>query len=259
MRNPAIQILTGQIQPGSIVLNETIPSLSIGRTLVVTVLSAPKAGRVLVSMFGKRLHVETTMPLHKGQVINLRVHALTPRIVLKPVDSGAASQSAGVRDLGGAVGGLVGSFGEKPVESFLFQEIFKNLFSQPGQDAAQSQIAAPLIEQILQYPQACAFLFIPLADYDSRGSAKVWAERDEDGYVLNFEIETDRLGSLECTARMDQGIDVEIRASSPETAEFLSRYVHELKESLQPFGVRYIRISHTTLKDRPSRGVDVLV
>lgn len=254
-----MQILPGQVQSGSIVLNENLPALFIGRTLVVTVLSAPKSGRVLVSMFGKRLLVDTTMALHKGQVINLKVHALNPRVVLKPADPGAEVQSTTLRDMGNAVCRLVGSYGEKQIDSFLFQEIIRELSSHPGKDTPQAHIAASLIEQVLQHPQALAHLLIPLVDRDSRGSAKVTVERDEEAYILNFGIETDRLGSLECTARVDQGIDVEIRTPSEDTAGYLGEHIHELKASLEHFGVRYIKISQTVLTEQLPKGVDVLV
>ena len=259
MHNLAMQILAGQILPDSIVLSGKTPSLTIGKTLVVTVLSTPKAGRVLVSMFGKHVQVETTMALHKGQVINLKVHALSPRIVLKPAGPGADTPEGGWKDAGSVVGRLAGSLGEKPVEAFLLQEILGRLASQSGGDASRNRAIASLIEQVLQYPQALAFLFIPLVDDGSQGCARVWIERDEDAYALQFRIETDHLGSLECTARMDQAIDVEIRTPLPETADLLNRHVHELEQSLEPFGVRHVGICLATLREGPHKGVDVLV
>ena len=257
--NLPMQILAGQIRPDSIVLSGKIPSLTIGKTLVVTVLSTPKAGRVLVSLFGKHIQVETTMALHKGQVLNLKVHALSPRIVLKPAGTGSDTPEDGWRNAGSVVSRLAGSFGEKPVEAFLVQEILGRLTSQTRGDASQNRAIASLIEQVLQYPQALAFLFIPLVDDDSQGSAKVWIERDGDAYALQFRIETDHLGSLECTARVDQAIDVEIRTPLPETADYLNRHVHELEQSLEPFGVRHVGISLATLREGQLKGVDVLV
>lgn len=53
-----------------------------GRQVVATVLSTPKDGLVTVSMFGRRFLVETTLDLFKDQVLNLRVHATTPRVIL---------------------------------------------------------------------------------------------------------------------------------------------------------------------------------
>ena len=157
-----MQILPGHLQSGSIVLNENIPTLSIGRTLVATVLSAPKSGQVLVSMFGRRIMVETTMALHRGQVLNLKVHALSPRIVLKLADSGIEGQSPSLRNLGNALSRLVGSFGDKPIESFLLQEIVRRLPSRPGNDAGKAEIVAALAEQLTQHPEAlasCSFLW----------------------------------------------------------------------------------------------------
>ena len=254
-----MQILPGHLQSGSIVLNENIPTLSIGRTLVATVLSAPKSGQVLVSMFGRRIMVETTMALHRGQVLNLKVHALSPRIVLKLADSGIEGQSPSLRNLGNALSRLVGSFGDKPIESFLLQEIVRRLPSRPGNDAGQAEIVAALAEQMTQHPEALAFLLIPLVDEESGGSAKVSVERDGDAYVLHFGIDTDRLGSLECTARMDRGVEVEIMTPSEDTADFLNGHLHELEAGLEPFGVRYVRVARTALKDHLLKGVDVLV
>jgi len=259
MHNPGMQILAGQIRPDSIVLSGKIPSLTIGKTLVVTVLSAPKSGRVLVSMFGKHIRVETTMALHKGQVLNLKVHALSPRIVLKPAGAGADTPEGGWRDAGSVMGRLAGSLGEKPVEAFLIQEILGRLFSQARGDASRNQAMASLIEQVLEYPQALAFLFIPLVGDGSQGSARVWIERDGGAYALQFRIETDHLGSLECTARVDQAIDIEIRTPLPETADLLNLHVHELQQSLEPFGVRHVGICLATLREGPLQGVDVLV
>jgi len=259
MHNLEMQILAGQLRPDSIVLSGKIPSLTIGKTLVVTVLSTPKAGRVLVSMFGKHIQVETTMALHKGQVLNLKVHALSPRIVLKPAGTGADSPEGALKDAGSVVSRLAGSFGEKPVEAFLIQEILGRLTSQPKGDASRKQTIASLIEQVLQHPQALAFLFVPLVNDGSQGSARIWIERDEDAYTLQFRIETDHLGSLECTARVDQAIDVEIRTPLPETADLLNRHVHELEQSLEPFGVRHVGVSLAVLREGPLQGVDVLV
>jgi len=258
MPSTLIQVL-GQIQPGSIILDEPIPTLSIGRTILATVLSTPKDGRVLVSMFGRRLLVDTTLALTKGQVLTFKVHALSPRIVLKPHDIQAGNQGQGIRDLGAVVGRLVGGFGEKPLEAFRLQEVLEHLSQAPERDAQAARVLSQLVEQALQYPQASTFLFVPLLDGDAQGSARVWAERDGEGYLLRFAVETNRLGSLECIARLDQGVDVEIRASSQETVDFLAACIGELREGLEPLGVRYIRISHATIKDQPVRGVDVLV
>jgi hypothetical protein len=57
----------------------------VGRQVVATVLANPKDGLVLVSMFGRQLLVETTLNLTKDQVLNLRVHATSPKVVMKPL------------------------------------------------------------------------------------------------------------------------------------------------------------------------------
>jgi hypothetical protein len=256
-----MQINPAQARSGSIVLEENIPSVSIGRTVIATVLSAPKGGFVLVSMFGKRLLVETTMPLQKGQVLNLKVQAVTPKIVLKPSQPDMPEQSSPLRDLSSGLSRIVGNFGEKPISSFLVQETIRQLSSQGDQDAQSAQFVTALFDQIYQYPQAFAYLFIPLVGEDSGSRAQVSIEHDENAYTVNLDIETENLGSIECRARMDKDkmIDVEIKTPSGEVADFLRSRLSELRESLEPLGIRSLEVLRSALRKQSAKEVDVLV
>ncbi len=254
--NPAVFL------SGKITLSESIPSISLGRSVIATVLAAPKDGTVLVSMFGKRLLVETTMPLEKGQVLNLKVHAVSPRIILKPMEAEAAVRTTSLlKDLGSAISELVGKHSEKPMKSFLIQEIIRQLTSPNAQDAPAAQFVTSLVDQVLQYPQALAYLFVPLVDDQSRAAAQVSIEREGDAYILNFDIETDNIGNIECRARLDheRGIDVEIRTLSEEIASFLKAHVQELKNSLDMMNVRSVEVLHTRLRRTLQKEVNVLV
>lgn len=256
-----MQITAAQLKPGTIVLSQSIPSLSVGRTVVATVLSMPKDGSVLVSMFGQRVLVDTTIPLEKGQVLNLKVHAVSPKVVLKPVQLEADQQAAApLKDLGSLLGTIVGKPGEKELSSFLLKEIATQL-STSGQDAASAQLVKSFVDQVYTYPNAIAHLLIPIVDNESRGAARVSIEREGGAYVLNFDMETDQLGSLACTVRMEEGrgMDVEIRTPSDETAAFLRTGLLELKEGLEPFGVRSIEVVRGRVKALAAREVNVLV
>lgn len=257
-----MQINPAQVRSGSIVLEGNIPSVSIGRTVIATVLSAPKGGSVLVSMFGKRLLVETTMPLEKGQVLNLKVHSVSPKIILRPSpQADLPEQNAPLKDLSNALGQIVGGFGDKPISSFLVQETVKQLLSQGDQDLQSVQFVMALLEQIYQYPQAIAYLFIPLVGDDSGSRAQVSVGRDEDAYTVNLDIETENLGSIECRARMDKDkmIDVEIRTPSGDVAAFLGSRLSELRQGLEPLGIRSLEVIRSALRKQSPKEVDVLV
>lgn len=257
-----MHITPAHLRAGSIVLSESLPSMSIGRIVIATVLSAPKDGSVLVSIFGKRLLVETTIPMEQGQVLNLKVHAVSPKVILKPIPVDTAQMiTSSLKDIGAILAGMVGKAGEKDLGSFLVQEITRQLSSPSGQDASAAPVVNAIIDQITQYPNAIAYLLIPLVDNDSRGAARVSIEKEENAYVLNFDMETEYLGNLACTARMykDKGMDVEIRTPSEETAEFLRANIYELKASLQPFGVRSIGVMRGAVRALASKEVNVLV
>ena len=253
-----MQIVPGQFSSGSIIVNEKIPSLSVGRLLVATVLSRPKGGNVLVSLFGRKTLVETTIPLHKGQVLNLKIHAVSPRIILKPVQPSPGSQTVmkGIKNL---VEDLVGTFGKTPVKSFTAEEILQTFTKHSLQEPAFAQFVSTLMDQINLHPQALAYLFIPLVQEDSHSHARISIEKQDQAYIIHFEINTDHLGQMECTARLDDAIDVEIRTSSQETADFIQEHIYELYTGLEPLGVRSCEVVLKHLGGEGSPGVDVLV
>lgn len=257
-----MQINPALARSGSIVLEGNIPTVSIGRTVVATVLSVSKGGSALVSMFGKRLLVETTMPLEKGQVLNLKVHSVSPKIVLRPSPQpDLLERSAPLKDLSKALSQIVGKFGEKPISSFLAQETIRQLSSQGDQDSQSVPFVTALLDQIYQYPQAIAYLFIPLVGEDSGSRAQVSIEHDENAYTVNLDIETENLGSIECRARMDKDkmIDIEIRTPSGEVADLLRSGLVELRESLDPLGIRSLEVLRSALRKQAPKEVDVLV
>lgn len=253
-----MHLAPGKISTGSIIVNDKISSLNIGRTLIATVLSNPKGSHILVSLFGKKVLVETTIPLQKGQVLNLKVHAVSPRIILKPAEH-AQDQTASLKGLRNLVERYIGTFGKASVKSFTLAEIFKTLTNKSFQDSGMPQFVSLLLEHINMHPQALAYLFIPLVEKDSQSHARVCIEKDDDAYIIHFEISMEKLGAIECMARLDDKIDVEIRTPSEETAGFLKKYIHELKKSLEPMGVRTCEVVFKRLSKTGSGGVDVLV
>jgi hypothetical protein len=253
-----MQIVPGKINAGSIIVNDKIPSLNVGRTLIATVLSNPRGSHILVSLFGRKVLVETTIPLQKGQVLNLKVHAISPRIILKPAEH-AQDQNVSLKGLRNLVEQYVGTLGKVSVKSFTFGEIFKTLANKSFQDPGMPQFVSLLLEQINMHPQALAYLFIPLVEKDSHSHAQVCIEKNDDAYIIYFEITMETLGAMECTARLDDKIDVEIRTPSEKTAGFLKKYIHELKDSLEPMGVRTCEVVFKRLSKTGTGGVDVLV
>ena len=253
-----MHIVPTRISSGSIIVNSKIPALSVGRTLIATVLSEPKNGSVLVSFFGKRVRVETTIDLHKGQVLNLKVHSLSPRIILKPAQQ-AMDLKETVRGWKSLVEDLVGTFNKTAVKSFSAEEILTKLASHSPQDQGLPQFVSTLTDQMNLHPQALAFLFIPLIEKDSHSTAQVVIEKQDQAYVIHFEMNTDHLGAIECTARIDDAIDVEIQTSFEETKDLLQTHIHELYDGLEPLGVRTCEVVLKQKNPAPSMGVDVLV
>jgi hypothetical protein len=256
-----MQITQAHLKAGSIVLREAVPSISIGRIVVATVLSAPKGGSVLVSMFGRHLLVETAIPLEKGQVLNLKVQAVTPKVIMKPVQVETSQITSSLKDIGTILNTIVGKAGEKDLGRFLVQEIARQISAPTGQDAPAAQVVQAIMDQVYQYPNAIAHLLIPLADNDSGSAARVSIEKEESAYVLNFDMETEYLGNLACRARLDRnkGIDVELRTPSEETAAFLRENVFELKTALSDFGVRSVEVVRGLVRSAMPREVNVLV
>lgn len=255
-----MRIIPAMINPGTLVISGEIPSVSVGRQVAATVLSMPKNGLVMVSMFGRQFMVETNLDLKMGQVLNLKVYATSPKIILKPLDNAIESRPF-LKALDSVVEQLVGKLGDVPVKSFDVREIIKKIVSQPqDKDSFPVQLVQRFVEQYSQIPNAVAFLIIPFVDDDSRGSAQVSIEREGSDYRLNFQMETDTLGLLESTVlRSAQGLNVEIRSGSEEIADFLRSHVQELYEILEPLGVKSVEVVRKTLFPLQQPGVSVVV
>jgi hypothetical protein len=255
-----MRITPAMINPGTIVVTGEIPSVSVGRQVAATVLSMPKNGLVLVSMFGRQFMVETNLDLKMGQVLNLKVYATSPKIILKPVDNAAESRPL-MKALDTIVEQLVGKLGDVPIKSFDVREVLKKIVSESqDKDFLPVQFVQRFVEQLAQIPNAVAFLIIPFVDDESKGRAQVSIERDGDDYRINFQMETDSLGLLESTVlRSAQGLSVEMRSGSEEIADFLRSHIQELFESLEPLGVRSIEVIRKNLIPPVPSGVNVVV
>ena len=68
-------------------------------------------------------------------------------------------------------------------------------------------------------------------------------------------MHTDHLGHIESTARLDDGLDVEIFTETPESADLLRDHAIELFERLESLGIKRLEVLH---RPRPT-GLDVLV
>ena len=123
-----MRIIPAQITAGDIIVPDKMPALVIGRQVIATVLASPKDGLVLVSMFGKQFLVETTLDLQKDQILNLKVHATTPKVIMKPVESNPEMRPA-IKLMDNLVEQLVGKFGSTPIQAFELKEILKKLIS----------------------------------------------------------------------------------------------------------------------------------
>ncbi len=255
--NP-VQAAQLQFNTGNIVLKDQLPSLSIGRSLVATVLSNPKDGMVLVSMFGKRLLVETTMELSKGQVLNLRVLATHPKVVLKAAEGRNLPKPASSEALQSFVRDLVGRFEEAPIKAFNVRTMLEEHLSGKSGDAQTAQFVAGLLDEAAKYPQALAFLLIPVVQDESRGQARVAISKDaDDSYTITFDLETDHIGTIGCTARIGGGIEVEIRTGSDSLAGFIRSHVQELHTVLS--GLDVVRRIDVVVRRRMPASVDTLV
>jgi len=246
---------------GDIIVQGKVPSLAIGRQVVATVLASPKDGLVLVSMFGRQLFVETTMDLKKDQILNLRVHATSPKVIMKPVESTPLEARAAVRLMDNLVEQLVGKFGTAPVQAFELKEILKRILTEAPDDKMAAQFAQKFIQDFSQLPPATvAYLLIPFVDEDTRGKAQVSIEREGQDYRIHFDVTTDALGLIESTVlRSKRGLSIEISSASGEVVGFLKEYMGELAESLEPYGVTGMDIVQRRSQQETSTGVDVLV
>jgi len=168
-----MRIIPAQIPPGDIIIKDEIPSLAVGRQVVATVLSSPKNGLVLISMFGKRLLVETTLDLKQDQILNLKVYATTPKVVMKPIESAPEAKTV-LKLMDNLVEQLAGKFGNTPIEAFDLKEILKKLISEAPDDKAALQLAQKFIEDFSQLPpNTIAYLLVPFVGEDTRGRAQV--------------------------------------------------------------------------------------
>jgi hypothetical protein len=254
-----MRITPTQIHPGTIVVKGEVPSLFVGRQVVATVLSMPHNGLVLVSMFGRRFLVETNLDLQKDQVLNLRVHATSPKVIMKPMELSSESKAV-LKAIDSMVEQVLGKFGTSPIQAFDVREIIKKLLFESPLDAATMQLVQKLIEDFSQVPTAVAFLVIPFVDEESRGRARVAIERDGEDYRINFQMETDTLGLIESTVfRSARGLAVELRSGSDEVVEFLQYHQKELFDSLDPFGVSTIEIIQRKPRAPQNTGVNMVV
>lgn len=255
--NP-VQAAQIQFHTGNIAIKDQLPSLFIGRNLIVTVLSDPKDGMVLVSMFGKRLLVETTMDLSKGQVLNLKVQALHPKVVLKAVEGQNLPKLTSSEALQNFVQELVGTFEEAPLKAFNIRAMLEESLAGKSGDAQSARLMAGLLEEAAKFPQALAFLLIPIVQDESRGQAKVAIEKGaDDSYIISFDLETDHMGTIGCTARIGDGIEVEIRTGTENLAGFIKSHVQELHEALS--GLDVVRRLDVVVNRHMPASVDALV
>ncbi|HPI92729.1 MAG TPA: hypothetical protein PK350_06325 [Deltaproteobacteria bacterium] len=249
-----------QILSGDIVVQGKASALAVGRQVVATVLSTAKDGLVMVSMFGKRFIVETTLDLQKDQVLNLRVHATSPKVILKPMETAPVTKLI-PEVLDRLVEQIVGKFGTTPMASFDLKEIIRKLAGEQGNDPAAMQVVTRLVEEYSQLPpNTIAYLLIPFIGEDERGRAKVTMMREGNDYRLHFDVETDALGLVESTVlRTARGVSVELCSGSEDVAAFFRMHVQELARQLNPLGVLSIDVQHRKPVAAHRMNVDVLV
>ena len=255
-----MRIIPAQVAAGDIIVQDKMPSLVIGRQVIATVLASPKDGLVLVSMFGKQLLVETTLDLQKDQVLNLKVQATTPKVVMKPVESFSETRTA-LKLMDNLVEQLVGKFGSTPVQAFDLKEILKKLISDLPDDKTTAQMARKFVQDFSQLPtNTIAYLLIPVVGEDTRSKAQVTIEKDGQDYRLHFDIQTDALGLIESTVlRTQRGISVEVSSATQEVVDFLKAHMKDLGKSLEPYGVNGIEIIQKKPAAAQRIPVDVVV
>lgn len=238
-----IQTVAAAAAAKLVVAGETLPGLSVGRQLVATVLGQPKNGLVLVSMFGRQLNVETTLDLKPGQILNLRVDALSPQIIMRPAtQAGEAGPAPTILSdkLVEFVEKLAGKLEKGEVRDFELRNVLNRLVEQ--NDAEAAKLLKPLLEQLTQYPQAVALFLIPVNDEGSSGQAAVAVERDEDEYVLRFRLDTDHIGRVSALARLGEGLRLELSVGQAEVADLMRTHLSELAERLEPLGLTELTV-----------------
>lgn len=253
------KILPSRFFSSSITIREQVPSLYLGRNVVATVLSRPKDSLVLVSMFGLRLLVETDLNLHKGQILNLKVKTMSPKIVLKL--AGAATMPGKEQTFFETlIAKIAGVFGKTHLKYFSLHEILQKIATSQAKDADVAQSLQALLQEATRYPQALALLLIPIVQDQSGGRARVAIEEiDIDDYILHFQMETDYLGTIECVARCADGVEVEIRTSREDIAEYLRSSLNELARRLERFGLKRVEVIRRHPQGYKTERVDMLV
>jgi hypothetical protein len=255
-----MRIIPAQVATGAIIVPDKMPSLVIGRQVIATVLAGPKDGLVLVSMFGKQLLVETTLDLQKDQILNLKVYATTPKVIMKPVESNPEMRPV-IKLMDNLVEQLVGKFGNTPIQAFEIKEILKKLISESPDEKMAAQLAQKFIQDFSQLPtNTIAYLLIPIVGEDTRGRAQVTIEKDGQDYRLHFDMETDALGLIESTViRTQAGVSVEIFSAHQEVVDLLKAHMKDLGKSLEPYGVVGIEIIQKKPIAAQRTPVDVVV
>ncbi len=255
-----MRIIPAQITAGDIIVKDKMPALVIGRQVIATVLASAKDGLVLISMFGKQFFVETTLDLQKDQILNLKVYATTPKVIMKPVESNPEVRSS-IKLMDNLVEQLVGKFGSTQIQAFDLKEILKKLISDAPDEKMAVQLAQKFIQDFSQLPiNTIAYLLIPLVGEDTRGRAQVTIEKDGQDYRLHFDMETDALGLIESTVlKTKAGISVEISSALGEVVDFLKANVKDLGASLEPFGIMGIEIVQKKPTAAQRTPVDVVV
>jgi len=241
-------MLDGIIHPSvlenAITLKTRIPSLFVGRRLVVTVLSNTKGGKVLISMFGNKVYVETDLELVKGQVLHLEVHALRPRVVLKPVVQDESKSSFSKSAVDGLIERLIGSLGRTDIKHFEARKIFEQVLQSARHDNDIQYLVQALLRDLPAFAGAVAFFYIPLlVDKDPGGRARVAIYKEgDDSYAVNFDVDTDNLGKIRCTALMGNGLDIEIVSPSAYVVDLLRSHAGELSNRLTDMGLDLKRL-----------------
>jgi hypothetical protein len=255
-----MRIIPAQTASGDFIVQDKMPSLVIGRQVIATVLASPKDGLVLVSMFGKQLLVETTLDLQKDQILNLKVYATTPKVVMKPVEALPETKTI-TKLMDNLVEQLVGKFGSTPIQAFELKEILKKLVSDSPDDKMTAQLAQKFVQDFSQLPpNTIAYLLIPIVGEDTSGKAQVTIQKDGQDYRLHFDIQTDALGLIESTVlRTKRGIAVEISSALQEVVDLLKTYREDLGKSLEPFGIIDLEIVRKKPAAAQRAPVDVVV
>ncbi|MEA2102669.1 MAG: hypothetical protein U9P80_08885 [Thermodesulfobacteriota bacterium] len=246
----------GNIPKSITVKGSSLASLSMGRNVIATVLSRPSQGLALVSMFGAKVMVETTMELEKGQVLNLKVHETQPRVVLKPVET----ESMPKAKMEALLENLTRGLEKGDLRSFRVQDLLHRLVSSPQRDLMDPAMLNAFLKEVIQYPSGLAFFLVPFLDPDGRGLARGVICRDDDaGYVIDFHVETDHLGMIGIRILAGDGIDVEIQTIDDGVADHIRSHLKMLYDRLVDFGIRRLEVVKGYPAEGMSEGVDLLV